>query len=334
MSLSGSDLPFLALIVVALILDFFNGFQDGGNIISTMVASGAMEPGPALWLAALGEACGPFLFGVAVATTLGSQVVSPAVMTEPAVIAALVGAILWAVFTSFLRLPSSSSHALVGGLVGAAGVSAGLGEIRLAGLGKTLLALFVSPVIGILASYVFLRLVIFLAQRATPRINRFFRLAQIPASLALALSHGSNDGQKTIGIITMGMVASGRLSHFEVPTWVIAMVAGAIALGTLSGGLRIARTLGTRIYRIRPLHGFSAQVTATSIILGASLLGGPVSTTQVVSSAIIGAGASERLSKVRWNVFGTILLTWILTIPAAALLAVGAYSLLRLVGWS
>lgn len=334
MSLAGSDLPLLALIVVALITDFFNGFHDGGNIISTMVASGAMEPGPALWLAALGEVCGPFLFGVAVATTIGSQVVSPAVMTEAAIIAALLGAIVWNVVTLILRLPSSSSHALVGGLVGAAATSAGLKEIQLAGLGKTLLALFLSPAIGILASYAFLRLVICMAQGATPRINRFFRLAQIPASLALALSHGSNDGQKTIGIITMGLVASGHLTGFHVPTWVIAAVAGAIALGTLSGGMRIARTLGSRIYRIRPLHGFSAQVTATAIIIGASLLGGPVSTTQVVSSAIIGAGASERLSKVRWNVFGTILVTWILTIPAAAMVAAGAYFLLRWAGWS
>ncbi|MBN1483163.1 MAG: inorganic phosphate transporter [Chloroflexia bacterium] len=334
MPLSGNDIAFLVLLVVALVYDFLNGFHDSGNIVSTMVVSGAMEPGPALWLAALGEFAGPFLFGVAVATTIGADLVDPQAITVLTIAAALLGAIAWNVFTWVLRLPSSSSHALVGGILGAVAVSTGLDSIQQAGLQKVLLALLLSPLVGLGVSYLLLRLVRGLAWLfgATPRINRFFRWAQIPASLALALSHGTNDGQKTMGVITMGLVAAGWQQEFLVPTWVIALSAVTIALGTLSGGMRIARTLGTRIYRIRPLHGFSAQVTATSTILVAALLGGPVSTTQVVSSAITGAGAAERLSKVRWGVFGEILLTWLLTIPAAALVSAACWFLLKAVG--
>lgn len=321
------------LILAALLFDFLNGFHDSSNVVSTMVVSGAMEPGPALWLAALGEFAGPFLFGVAVAKTIGAEVLSAQEVTVPAIIAALLGAVLWNLFTWFLRLPSSSSHALIGGLVGAISSVSGLGSIRPAGLGKVFLALFLAPILGLAAGYLFLRAVRFGAMGATPHINRFFRLAQVPASLALALSHGTNDGQKTMGIITMGLVAAGRLSEFAVPPWVVALCAGTLALGTLSGGLRIVRTLGTRIYRIRPLHGFSAQVVSTTVILGAALLGGPVSTTQVVGSSIIGAGAAERLSKVRWSVFGHFLLTWLLTIPAAALVAAVFRLALRMLGW-
>ncbi len=323
----------ILLILAALLFDFLNGFHDSSNVVSTMVISGAMEPGPALWLAALGEFSGPFLFGVAVAKTIGAEVVAVQEVTVPALIAALLGAILWNLFTWLLRLPSSSSHALIGGLVGAISSTSGLESIHPAGLGKVFLALLLAPFLGLIVGYLFLRGVRFLATGATPRINRFFRLAQVPASLALALSHGTNDGQKTMGIITMGLVATGRLSKFAVPLWVIAFCAGTLALGTLSGGLRIVRTLGTRIYRIRPLHGFSAQTVSAAVILGASLLGGPVSTTQVVGSSIIGVGAAERLSKVRWIVFGNFLLTWVLTIPAAALLAAVFRLVLGMFGW-
>jgi len=321
------------LILAALLFDFLNGFHDSSNVVSTMVVSGAMEPGPALWLAALGEFAGPFLFGVAVAKTIGSEVVSASEVTVPAILAALLGAVLWNLFTWLLRLPSSSSHALIGGLVGAIAGTSGLGSIHPAGLAKVFLALLLAPLLGLAVGYLFLRGVRFLAMGATPGINRFFRLAQVPASLALALSHGTNDGQKTMGILTMGLVAAGRIPEFAVPLWVIALCAGTLALGTLSGGMRIVRTLGTRIYRIRPLHGFSAQVVSTAVILGAALLGGPVSTTQVVGSAIIGAGAAEHLSKVRWTVFGNFLLTWLLTIPAAALLAAAFRLALRALGW-
>jgi PiT family inorganic phosphate transporter len=329
MPLTASDLSVLALILVALLFDFLNGFHDSSNIVATMVVSGAMEPGAALALAALGEFSGPFLFGVAVATTIGTEVVSPERMTLPAILCALLAATLWDLFTWIIRVPSSSSHALVGGLVGAVGASAGLGAVHLAGLGKIALALLLAPLAGLLLGYLFMTLVYFLARGATPRINRFFRVAQIPTSLALALSHGTNDGQKTMGIITMGLVAAGRLSQFQVPLWVIGLCAATIALGTLSGGMRLVRTIGARMYRIRPYHGFAAQAVSVVVILGASLLGGPVSTTQVAGSAIAGAGSADRVSQVRWAVFGHILVTWLLTIPAAALLAAGLFWLFR-----
>ncbi len=333
MPFAENPLSFWPLLVAALLFDFLNGFHDSSNVISTMVASGAMEPRPALWLAALGEFSGPFLFGVAVARTIGAELIPPEAVTPATIVAALTGAILWNLTTWILRLPSSSSHALLGGLIGATAAQAGLRAIQAAGLVKILLALLLSPLVGILLGVLFLRLILFLSQWATPRINRLFRWAQIPASLALALSHGTNDGQKTMGIITMGLVAAGHLDRFEVPLWVIIISAGTIALGTLLGGLRIARTLGGKFYRIRPVHGFCAQAVATGTILGAALLGGPVSTTQVVSSAIIGAGAGERLSKVRWHVFEQILVTWLLTIPAAGLVAAGIALLLQRTDW-
>ncbi len=332
MPVAAGDLPFLALVLAALLFDFLIGFNDSSNVIAAMIASGAMEPVPALWLAALGEFAGPFLFGVAVATTIGAGIISPASVTASTILAALVGAVLWSLATWIVRLPSSSSHALIGGLIGAVASSTGLASLQLAGLLHVLLTLLVAPVVGLLAGYLFLHLVLFIVRGATPRVNRVFRAAQIPVSLALALSHGSNDGQKVMGIITLGMVALGRLDRFTVPLWVVLLSAVTLPAGALVGGLRVVRTTGTRIYRIRPVHGFAAQVVATAVILTTSLLGGPVSTTQVVNSAIVGVGAADRFSKVRWTVFRNILLTWFLTIPAAALVAAGMARVLRWAG--
>jgi len=206
-------------------------------------------------------------------------------------------------------------------MVGAAVADIGFGAILVPGLLKIVAALFISPILGLVTGYLIMKLVLFLARGASPRINWVFKRAQTLTSLALALSHGSNDAQKTMGIITMGLVATGNLSTFTVPWWVVVACAGAISLGTALGGWRIIRTLGGKFYKIRPVHGFTTQVTSAAVILGAGLLGGPVSTTQVVSSAIMGAGAAERLSKVRWGVAGDIATAWILTIPATALMA-------------
>ncbi len=324
---------FAALVAVALCYDFLNGLHDGGTIISTMVVSGAMDLRPALWLAALGECTGPFLFGIAVASSIGRDILGPGTVTLPTLFAGLVGAIVWSLATWWLRIPSSSSHALIGGLVGSALVAGGWNALQPLGLGRVLLALLLAPLLGWLAGYLLLRLTRFLVQGATPKINRFFRVAQVPASLALALSHGSNDGQKTMALLAMALLASGRLDRFAVPAWAIALSAGGLALGTLAGSLRIARTLGTRIVRIRPLHGFSAQTGAAAVILTAALVGGPVSTTHVVSSAIAGAGAAERFSRVRWGVIAHILTAWLLTVPAAALVGAGARVLVRSLGW-
>ena len=318
------------IIVLALIFDFFNGFHDASNIVATMISSRAMSPRAALLISAAAHFAGPFLFGVAVATVIGDEVVDSAAITGAVIIAALSSAILWNVFTWYFGWPSSTSHALIGGLVGAAVASAGVEVIYLDGLFKVLLALFVSPILGLVLGYLTLKLIYFLARGASPRVNTLFKRSQLGTSLALALSHGTNDAQKTMGIIAMAMVTTGYVTEFQVPWWVIALSASAIALGTASGGWRLIETLGGKFYKIRPVHAFGSQLTSAGVILGAALLGGPVSTTQVVSSSIMGAGSADRVSKVRWTVARDIAVAWLLTIPVAALVAAGIYAVVRL----
>lgn len=321
----------LVIIVIALIFDFLNGFHDASNIVATMISSRAVSPRTALILTAVSELAGPFLFGVAVATTIGSEVVNPAAITSGVIVAALLGAIIWNLITWYFGWPSSTSHALIGGLLGAVIVASGPETILLAGLEKVLLALFLSPLLGFVLAFLTLRMTYFLARGATPRINTVFKRAQIGTAVALALSHGTNDAQKTMGMIAMAMVTTGYVAEFRVPWWVVAISAAAIALGTATGGWRLIETLGGRFYKIRPVHAFGSQITSASIILGAALLGGPVSTTQVASSAIMGAGSADRLSKVRWGVAREIAVAWLLTIPVAALLAAGLYVVVSLV---
>jgi PiT family inorganic phosphate transporter len=326
-------MPYLliVIIVIALIFDFLNGLHDSSNIVATMISSRAMSPRGALIMTAAAEFAGPFLFGVAVATTIGSEVVDPAAITSAVIIAALGSAILWNLFTWYFGWPSSTSHALIGGLIGSVGVASGLGTIQVAGLQKVLIALFVSPVLGLVCGYLMLKLIYFLARGASPGINTLFKRAQWGTSLALALSHGTNDAQKTMGVIAMAMVTTGYVAEFRVPWWVITLSAGAIALGTALGGWRLIETLGARFYKIRPVHAFGSQLTSAGIILGAALLGGPVSTTQVVSSSIMGAGSADRVSKVRWTVARDIAVAWLLTIPVSALMAAGLYLVVDLV---
>jgi PiT family inorganic phosphate transporter len=312
---------FWVLLASALIFDFLNGFHDSSNIVATPIASRAMSPRNILGLAAVAHFAGPFLFGVAVAETIGSGLVDPAQVTMPVITAATLAAVVWNAITWWLGIPSSSSHALVGGILGAVAVNAGLGAIQSSGLIKISIALFLSPVLGILLGYLLMNLTLFLVRGATPRVNTFFKRAQIITATGLALSHGANDAQKTMGIITLGLLVDGAIDEFVVPVWVITASAGMIALGTALGGWRLIRTLGGRIYKIRPVHGYVSQIAGASIILGAALLGGPVSTTQVMSSSIMGAGSAERLSKVRWNVGSEMLLAWVMTIPISAGLA-------------
>jgi PiT family inorganic phosphate transporter len=288
-----------------------------------------MSPRKALLMTAVAEFSGPFLFGVAVAKTIGEGIVLPSSVDMWVLVAALFAAIFWNLFTWYFGIPSSSSHALIGGLVGAVIVSVGFNAIEVSGLIKVAIALFASPILGLIVAFLITRLVFFLARNATMRVNKFFKRAQVLTGLSLALSHGANDAQKTMGIITMGLVISGVLPNFNVPLWVIAISAGAIALGTSVGGWRLIKTLGGRFYKIRPVHGFTAQISSASIILGAALLGGPVSTTQVVSSSILGAGSAERVNMVRWGVAGNILMAWVFTIPITILLSGGTYWLLQ-----
>lgn len=325
------ELPFTVLLLIglALVFDFLNGFHDSSNIVATMIASRALTGRQALAITAVAHFIGPFLFGVAVATTLGNEVLVDTELSMSVVLAALSSAIVWNVVTWWLGIPSSSSHALVGGLLGAAIVESGAGVIKWAGLSKVIIALLTSPLIGLVAGYLVMKLVLFLARGATPAISGFFRHSQIVTAVALALSHGTNDAQKTMGVITMGLVASGVLSEFQVPIWVIALSAGAIALGTWTGGWRLIRTLGGKFFKIRPVHGFTTQIASAGVIMGAALSGGPVSTTQVVSSAIMGVGSAERVSKVHWDVAGELVAAWFLTIPISAVLAAILGTVLR-----
>lgn len=319
----------ILLVILALIFDYLNGFHDSSNIVATIISSRAMSPRMALALTAAAEFIGPFLFGVAVAKTIGEDLVAPGAVTMAVILAALTASIFWNLFTWFFGIPSSSSHALVGGLIGAVVAGLGWGAIQFSGLLKILLALFISPVLGLAAGFLITRLTYFLARSARPSINWFFCQAQVVTGVGLALSHGANDAQKTMGIITLGLMVNGAIDRFEVPIWVIALSAGAIALGTATGGWRLIRTLGGRFFKIRPIHGFCTQIASAGVILGAALLGGPVSTTQVVSSAILGVGSAERVNKVRWNVAGSIAVAWLLTIPATAIVSALIYLLIR-----
>lgn len=317
------ELPFTVVLLIglALIFDFLNGFHDSSNIVATMIASRALSGRQALAITAVAHFVGPFLFGVAVATTLGNEVLMDSQLKMSVVLSALISAIVWNIITWWIGIPSSSSHALVGGLIGAAIVESGVGVIKWAGLTKVIVALLTSPLIGLLIGYLLMKLVLHLARGATPGINHFFKASQVVTAVALALSHGTNDAQKTMGVITMGLVASGVLTEFHVPIWVIAVSAGAIALGTWTGGWRLIRTLGGKFFKIRPVHGFTTQIASAAVILSAALSGGPVSTTQVVSSAIMGVGSAERVSKVHWGVAGEIVMAWFLTIPVSAVLS-------------
>jgi PiT family inorganic phosphate transporter len=318
----------LVLIAVALLFDLLNGFNDSANVVATIIASRAMSARGALTLAALANLAGPFLFGVAVAETIGAEVADPRTISIAVVLAALLAASLWDLATWYFGIPVSSSHALVGGIVGAAATGSGFAAIQAPGLWKVAIALLVSPLLGFVMSLAVMQATLWSLRNATPKANVMLSRAQIVTATALALSHGANDAQKTMGVIAMGLLTLGFTSAFVVPWWVVLLSASAIALGTAVGGWRIIRTLGTRFYRIHPIHGFTSQLASTAVILGASLAGGPVSTTQVVSMAILGAGAAERKSKVRWAALNDIVVAWVLTLPATALLAAPIYYLI------
>jgi PiT family inorganic phosphate transporter len=318
------------IIILALIFDFLNGIHDSSNIVATMIASRAFSPRTALGMTAVANFLGPFIFGVAVAETIGNEVVDAQAISLLVILTALCSAILWNLITWYLGFPSSSSHAMVGGLVGAVVVGAGWDAILLPGLLKVLLTLLLSPLLGFVFGYIILKVLFLICWNASPKVNPVFKRSQVFTSISLALSHGTNDAQKTMGIITLTLLTAGVLETFVVPEWVVFACATMIALGTAVGGWKLIRTLGGKIFRIKPIDGFASQLASSAVILGASLFGGPVSTTQVVSSSIMGVGASERLNKVRWGVGKDIATAWVLTIPATALVAAGLYWILSL----
>jgi inorganic phosphate transporter, PiT family len=331
-------------IAVALVFDYTNGFHDAANIIATVIASRAMTPAQAVLVVGLFEFLGPLLGGTAVANTIGTFVElddlnSAAAITV--VLCALLGAISWNLFTWWRGIPSSSSHALVGGLIGAVVVSTGVSHVmwgfgilleegRISGVTKILLALALSPLLGFGVAFVVHKLNARLLAAARPSVNRKLRLCQWATAAGLAFSHGANDGQKSMGILTLILLLGGYAESFRVPFWVTLVCSIAITLGVLSGGWRIVRTLGFAIYKVRPLHALDSQLTSAGVVLFASMLGAPTSTSQVVATSIMGIGFAERPKAVRWEKAREIGLTWVVTLPGAAALASVFYALTRI----
>jgi PiT family inorganic phosphate transporter len=331
-------------VIVVVFFDYTNGFHDASNIIATVIASRAMTPIQAVIIVAFFEFIGPLLGGTAVADTIGKFIHIGDLDAMPAmaiILCGIFGAITWNLITWWFGIPSSSSHALVGGLIGSVMVSAGLDHVvwgfrelgsgHLTGVTKVLLALIISPIVGFWAGFAIHRIMSFLLRAARPAINNHLRQVQFLTAAGLAFSHGANDAQKSMGIITLVLLLGGFIPQFEVPFWVILTCATAITLGIMSGGWRIVRTVGFGIYKVRPLHALNAQLTSASVIFSASMIGAPVSTTHVVSSSIMGIGASERPKAVRWAKAREIVSTWVITIPGAGMVAVGAYLLMHYV---
>jgi inorganic phosphate transporter, PiT family len=322
----------LAVLGLAVLFDYINGFHDTANAIATSVSTRALRPEHAILMSATANFVGA-LTGTAVAKTISSGLATTPGGSDGQTIvaAALIGATVWNLITWRFGIPSSSSHALIGGLLGAVIVSIGSSAIIVDGVvQKVLLPLILSPIAGVTIGFLFMVVIFNVFRRANPqRINERFRRLQVISAAFMAFSHGSNDAQKTMGIMTLALIAAGVLpADSNIPLWVIVLAATAISLGTAAGGWRIIRTMGQRVVKLDPVHGFAAETTAASIILTASHFGMPVSTTHVISSAIIGVGASDRLSAVRWGVAGNIVIAWILTIPASALAAGIAYVLI------
>jgi len=311
------------IIVLAVFFDIANGWHDCANAIATVVSTKVLSPLQAVVLAATMNIAGAFLT-TAVAHTIGTGIVDPAAITNAVLISALLSAILWNLITIIMGLPVSSSHALVGGLVGAAVAHGGASLLNIGGIMKILLALLISPVLGIVIGYLFMKLILhFFGQLSPGVIGRYFGRLQIVSSSFMAFGHGSNDAQKAMGIITMALVASGKITTLEVPTWVVLTCALAMGFGTLFGGWKIIKTLGHNMLKLEPIHGFAAEPSSAGIIMAASAFGMPVSTTHVVSTAILGVGATKRLSAVRWGIAGKIVMAWVLTLPVCIAMAWG-----------
>jgi PiT family inorganic phosphate transporter len=320
----------IAVFALAVIFDYINGFHDTANAIATSVSTRALKPGWAIGMSAAANFIGA-LTGTAVAKTVGAGLVQPQAEGQVVVAAALIGAIAWNLFTWRLGIPSSSSHALIGGRLGASAAAAGPGSWQLDGIvGKVLVPLVTSPIVGFLLGLMLMILIFNIFRRANPHfMNDTFRRLQVLSAGYMAFSHGSNDAQKTMGIMTLALVTAGVLPEFKVPLWVIILAASAISLGTAAGGWRIIKTMGTRVVKLDPVHGFAAETTAATVIFGASHLGMPVSTTHVISSAIMGTGASDRIKSIRWGIARDIGIAWVLTIPAAGAMAALAFLILN-----
>jgi PiT family inorganic phosphate transporter len=331
--LESLTLSLLVVVVLAVIFDYINGFHDSANAIATSVATRALRPRTAVLMAAAFNFIGAFA-GTAVAKTIGAGLVDVETTTEAVVAAALIGAIVWNLLTWWFGIPSSSSHALIGGLLGATIIAAGLGALNIEGIvSKVLIPMFTSPLAGFVLGLLLMVLLARMFFRSPRRpMSRLFRKAQVFSAGYMAFAHGSNDAQKTMGIITLALFAGGVISDDTVPVWVIIVAATAMSLGTAAGGWRIMKTMGQRVVELEPVHGFAAETTAATVLLATAQLGMPVSTTHVISSAITGVGTTKGRRRVNWGVARTIVTAWIVTIPAAGAMGAGAWLVLDTIG--
>ena len=319
------------IVAVALLFDYFNGFHDAANSIATIVSTRVLTPGKAVLWAAFFNFVAAFGFGVHVAKTMGSGLVHLEAITPTVILAGLIGAILWDLFTWYVGLPTSSSHALIGGYAGAAIVHAGPGAILWGGWTLTVSFLIIAPLVGMVLGFVIMLATTWICRRTPPRrVDRVFRRLQLLSAALYSLGHGTNDAQKTMGVIAGVLYSAGLMKTFHIPIWVILACHAAIALGTLSGGWRIVRTMGMRITQLRPVDGFAAETAGAITILGTALGGIPISTTHTITGAIIGVGSLKRASAVRWGVAARIVWAWVFTIPASALLAALASEIMEL----
>jgi PiT family inorganic phosphate transporter len=310
----------VGLIILALAFDYINGMHDSANAIATVVSTRVLSPRTAIMVAAALNFLGAFL-STAVAKTIGKGIVDPALVTNSIVAAALIGAIFWNMLTWYYGIPSSSSHALIGGIVGAVLAQHGVSELNFGGIFKIVKALIISPIGGFAGGLLIMIAIMWIFHKSPAgKVNRWFKHLQIVSASFMALSHGSNDAQKVMGIITMALVGAGYYVNqdFHVPLWVVIACASAMAAGTAAGGWRIIKTMGVKMIRLQPVHGFAAETAAAVTILTASHLGAPVSTTHVISSSIMGVGSAKRLTAVRWGTAGSMAVAWVLTIPASA----------------
>jgi inorganic phosphate transporter, PiT family len=304
------------LIALALVYSFLNGYRDSSSILAGVLASRAMRPRLALYLAAGASLIAPFLFGSAVARAITTGLVDTTVITLETLVIAMVAALGWNLFSWWRGIPSSSTHALIGGLLGAVLITNGPGAILPSGLFRVLLPLFLAPILGLALGYLIMGLLLFLLRNASPKANNTSRRLQVVTMLTLAMSESSNDAQKSMGMIALGLVLAGKLASFSIPIWVLVLCSFSLAFGASRGDWRQIRNLGGKIYRIRPLNALASQVASSGMILTASAFGMPVSSPHVISTSLMGSGASERISKVRWQVASQMATSWAITIPA------------------
>jgi PiT family inorganic phosphate transporter len=330
------DIPFLliAIVIIALVFDFTNGVHDSANAIATVVSTKVLSPMQAVSMAAILNLAGAFI-GTHVASTVGKGIVNPEMIAgcQILILAALLAAIVWNLITWYLGLPSSSSHALIGGLMGAAITYKGWDTLYYSSIiNKVVLPLFLSPVIGFIGGYFLMVITAWLSHKLRPgRANKIFRKLTILSGGFMALSHGSNDAQKTMGIITLALFIFHQIPTIDVPVWVKLTCALAMMMGTMNGGWKIIKTMGNKIFKMEPVHGFAAQTSASFVISLASVVGAPISTTQVISTSILGVGASKRFSAVKWGVALNMVVAWFLTIPASAVVGAGIFWLLEII---